>query len=226
MMPDSLIVVFDVDDTLYLERTYVRSGFQAVDKWFVSTYGIDGLFEYLWSLFSAGTRGNVFDQGLARLGITPNRGLIESMVEIYRGHQPEIELTADALRSLETLSASHALAALTDGPVLSQNAKVRALDLRRWMNPIIVTGELGPGRGKPSTYGFELIQQRHGVSRRYVYVADNPTKDFAGPKALGWATVRVRRSEGLHKALPSGPDVDFEFADLTQLAAHFSARVT
>ena len=49
------------------------------------------------------------------------------------------------------------------------------------------------------------------------YVADNPVKDFAGPKGLGWTTVRVRRPQGLHQRVPSGEDVDHEVPDLTTL---------
>ena len=50
------------------------------------------------------------------------------------------------------------------------------------------------------------------------YVADNPGKDFAGPRSRGWRTVRVRRRLSLHEAIASGPDVDLELADLSDLA--------
>ena len=47
--------------------------------------------------------------------------------------------------------------------------------------------------------------------------ADNPNKDFAGPKSLGWATVRIRRPESLHAAVPNGDLVDLEIASLDEL---------
>ena len=34
----------------------------------------------------------------------------------------------------------------------------------------------------------------------FVYVADNPRKDFIAPRALGWRTVRIRRRGGEHVA--------------------------
>ena len=48
-------------------------------------------------------------------------------------------------------------------------------------------------------------------------MADNPAKDFAGPRSLGWHTVRLRRADGLHAAAPSGPDVDREIVTLDEL---------
>ena len=78
--------------------------------------------------------------------------------------------------------------------------------------------ELGPGAGKPSPAGFRRIEAASGVDgAACVYVADNPAKDFAGPRALGWKTVRVRRPGGLHVDAPSGDDVDAEIGTLDAL---------
>jgi putative hydrolase of the HAD superfamily len=57
-----------------------------------------------------------------------------------------------------------------------------------------------------------------------VYVADNPAKDFVAPRALGWATVRVRRAGSLHQRVESGPDVDREVTDLGDLAVWIGGR--
>jgi putative hydrolase of the HAD superfamily len=48
-------------------------------------------------------------------------------------------------------------------------------------------------------------------------VADNPAKDFAGPRSRGWRTVRVRREGSLHAAVASGDDVDAEINGLAEL---------
>ena len=37
------VIVFDLDDTLYLERDFVRSGFAAVDRWVSDRFAISGL---------------------------------------------------------------------------------------------------------------------------------------------------------------------------------------
>jgi len=109
-------------------------------------------------------------------------------------------------------------AAVTDGPAKSQARKVSALGLDQWLSPVVLTSELGPRAGKPSTEAFKLIEVRHSLSgAECVYVGDNPAKDFKGPKNLGWRTVRIRRPGGLHLAIPSGRDVDAEIEDLHQL---------
>ena len=48
------VAVFDVDDTLYLERDYVRSGFHAVATWAEETLDVTGVFDTAWGLFLAG----------------------------------------------------------------------------------------------------------------------------------------------------------------------------
>lgn len=40
MADPSILVIFDLDDTLFLERDFVRSGFAAVGRWMARTIGI------------------------------------------------------------------------------------------------------------------------------------------------------------------------------------------
>jgi putative hydrolase of the HAD superfamily len=107
-------------------------------------------------------------------------------------------------------------AVLTDGPPVCQANKVAALGLDRQAEPVVLTGAYGDGFGKPHPRGFQEIAERSGANR-LVYVADNPTKDFAAPRQLGWTTVRVRRPGGLHANLPDGTDVDVVVEDLRDL---------
>ena len=52
----------------------------------------------------------------------------------------------------------------------------------------------------------------------YLYVADNPVKDFAAPRQLGWVTVRVRRPCGLQYAVENAEVTpDCEMADCPRL---------
>jgi putative hydrolase of the HAD superfamily len=209
--------VFDVDDTLYLERDYVISGFAAVGAWARANLGIDDLEETAWRAFLAGQRGKVFDAVLEAHGIRDDR-YVESMVEVYRHHRPDITLEPDARRCLDTLHQRMPVAVVTDGPAVSQRAKIAALGLVEIASIVVVTDELGPARGKPHPLAFETVQAAAGVEGpRCTYVADNPVKDFAGPRSLGWRTVRVRRPGGLHWTAPSSDDVDVEVHDLQDL---------
>ena len=211
-------IVFDVDDTLYLERDYVRSGFAAVGAEARSRWGVDDFAERAWLLFESGARGDIFDRVLVESGISPSPEAITALVARYREHPPAIRLLDDARACLERLHGRLALACLTDGPLSCQRAKVVALGLERWLSPVILTAELGTGLGKPHPEGFRRIEAVTGESgATCAYVADNPLKDFAGPRLLGWRTVRIRRPGGLHAELASADDVDEEIESLGEL---------
>lgn len=206
-------VVVDIDDTLYLEREYVRSGFRAVARHLEEVHRAPGAFDLLWREFSMGRRGDTFDRALRELGLSEH--LVPELVTVYREHAPEISLLPDARAFLERLRGERLLAAVSDGPLASQSKKAARLELERWCEPVVLTASLGGGFGKPHPRAFRLIELTLGVSGdTCVYVADNPLKDFRGPAELGWHTIRVRREGGLHEALPSGADVRQEVRSL------------
>lgn len=209
-------VVFDIDDTLYLERDYVRSGFSAVDEWLSEQKGVTGFCQAALAEFEQGTRRVIFDRALANLGVPADPNLIQQMVNHYRNHKPNIQLLPDAKTALGSLHRQHfRLAVVSDGPVACQGAKAMALGLATWCAPIVLTDSLGIGFSKPHSRGFEIVEKEADVDgAACVYVADNPAKDFVGPKGLRWRTVRVRRPGSLHCDVPSGPDVDIEVTDL------------
>lgn len=211
-------IVLDIDDTLYLKRDYVRSGFEAVGRWAQSELGIRDFGQRAWAAFEAGLRDTIFDTVLAACGARSDDAVITALVARYRTHTPSIALAADARAALDRWFGHVDLALVTDGAVSSQHAKVRALGLERWTEVVVCSSSLGAGRDKPHPAAFELAQEQLGVDgKSCVYVADDPTRDFAGPKALGWRTVRIRRRLGLHADLPSGSDVDHEITSLDQL---------
>jgi putative hydrolase of the HAD superfamily len=216
------VVVFDIDDTLYLERDYVRSGFRAAGLWADRVLGVPDLADRAWTAFEDGVRGTVFDVALANSGCEATPELIAKLVACYRGHVPDIKLLDDARACLDLLDleADVDVAVVSDGPLASQQAKARSLGLATWSGHVIFTEELGVGFGKPHPRAFELVEQRVGVSAdRCAYVADNPIKDFVAPHQLGWTTIRIRRQHGLHFAAESGDDIHHEAADLTDLLA-------
>ena len=202
-IPNDAVVVFDIDDTLYLERCYVRSGFNAVGTYLAATEGLQGVAELLWHGFGRGVRGDAFDRVLTACGLTPNPDLVARLVEVYRTHIPAIDLAPDAQRMLDRLRGRR-VAAITDGPAVGQRAKAAALGLEGVIQPIIYTAELGEGCGKPHPLPFEKIEVELGIDpQRLWYLADNPAKDFAAPRERGWSGVRVRRPASLHRDLPT-----------------------
>lgn len=180
-------------------------------------YGLKDSGALCWSMFLEGVRHHTFNLALEQLGIEATPAYILSLVRLYREHWPIIALMSDAKVALNALSTHFRLAALTDGPLASQSAKVRALQLSQWMEHIIFTSAIEAP--KPDTKGFSRIQSVLGCEgAQCLYIADNPHKDFLGPKELGWHTLRIIRDGGLHADAPSGDDVDRCCNDLSWIA--------
>jgi len=211
-MPRFQGVVFDLDDTLYLERDYVRSGFCQVASEVarVAPLPAEATFLFLWYRFTSGARGNTFD-----LLLEQHKSLLSSfdtskLVGIYRSHSPEIELSESIRILLQSLRAHDcALGIISDGAFASQQAKVIALGLNSLVDQIVLTDIWGSSCWKPHPQGFMTITKAWQLEpRQMVYVADNPTKDFVTPKQMGWTTVRLRLPGQLHFELePASEDL-------------------
>jgi putative hydrolase of the HAD superfamily len=216
-MKRSICAVFDMDDTLYLERDYVRSGFEAVGHWAAKWIHVQDFAERCWRRFAAGRRRSIFDEVLCESGRQPAPKLISALVEIYRTHTPSIALAADASEALNAISHTASIAVVSDGPGASQSRKVEALGLDSFADPIVLTELYGSEFRKPHPRPFEQVMHCRTASV-YLYVADNPLKDFAAPKQLGWFTVRVRRPSGLHYAVENTEITpDCEMGDCSRL---------
>ncbi|MEM9656279.1 MAG: HAD family hydrolase, partial [Actinomycetota bacterium] len=182
------VVVLDVDDTLYLEASYVRSGFDAVGRHLVDSLGLDGVGRTLWSNFELGVRGDAFDRAVVAHGLEPSAALIAELVEVYRTHRPTIELLPDAEDFLHRIKGMRT-AVITDGPGESQRQKVAALGLDRFVDLIIITDELGDGFSKPHHRAFAMVEKTFGAPPdRHIYIGDNPFKDFIAPQERGWGS--------------------------------------
>jgi putative hydrolase of the HAD superfamily len=202
MNKQNVCVVFDLDDTLYLERDYVRSGFRAVGIWCAERLGLEGVQEQAQALFDQGRRGDIFDAALDRLGVGRDAETVSTMVQIYRHHAPHINLLPDVVKCLARLQDRAYLGLLTDGNAVSQWAKIDALGLRGRFDTTVITGEWGIEFFKPHVRGYRYLESQLGMCRgRFVYVADNPIKDFSAPYTLGWNAIRVRRPASLHEHL-------------------------
>lgn len=196
------LIVFDIDDTLYLERDYVRSGFESVSSYIWEKYGNPGFFDVAWRLFEQGNRGRIFNVALQELKIDERNVEVEELIKTYRTHEPQIKLLPDALEFLGRIRDDADIAFVTDGPPESQNAKAKRLGLFEYSDEIIVTAERGPEWHKPSQTSFKYLEEVFSASSENCsYYADNPQKDFYGPNALGWGSIRVRRPGGIYSTL-------------------------
>lgn len=221
-MSESKCVSFDIDDTLYLERDYVRSGFKAVDSWIRDVYDTQSFFDVAWRYFETGRRGDIFNVALEAVGITPAYELILKLLSIYRGHDPAILLLPDADACIQRISGTRFVGIISDGALVGQQMKVKRLGLASRCNHIILTEGLGVEYCKPDPRSFLMMQQISGCApETCIYIADNPRKDFISPNRLGWRTVRVRRPGGLYASVSAAGDSQaaFEIETLSELPA-------
>ncbi len=88
-----------------------------------------------------------------------------------------------------------------------QQRKAEALGLSQRVDRVIFTDALGPGCAKPSPVAFERLMEDFGVrSQECAYVADNPRKDFVGPRNLGWLAVQFVSEGGIYQVETPPPD--------------------
>ena len=214
------VLVFDLDDTLYLERDFAFSGFAAVEAHLRLIHGDVIASGTCRTLFEEGVRGNIFDRVLMRSGLPPDALQVAELIEIYRGHTPQIALCADTENFLASNSSRRAI--ITDGPAAMQRAKIAALGIAHLFELVIPTGELPPGMGKPHPRAFEQVMDwSRAPGSAHVYIADNPAKDFIAPRQLGWRTVQIDRVGRIHSPVPTSSEMAAEarIASLDELVA-------
>ncbi len=202
-------VIFDLDDTLYDEVDYCRSGFASVAEFLANSPGSPGaerIFDCFWNQFKGGNRTKTFNAALDELGIAYDDMLIQGMIKIYRNHIPKISLPADSRDVLTQLKGKYTLGLLTDGFLPAQQLKVQALGLGDYFECIIYTEQLGREYWKPSPAGFEKLMETLKVEpRAMAYVADNEKKDFIAPNRLGCLSIQIIRTARIHKDLAEEP---------------------
>lgn len=212
-----MVVVFDLDDTLYEELTFVKSGFKAVAQYLYEQYSIpiqSGL-EFMLAKLPSG-RGRIFDDLLIHHGIY-KKDLVRKCVSIYRLHQPEISLYPEADACLERFQ-NHPLYIVTDGNKVVQNNKIKALGLERRVKFVFITHRYGIKNAKPSPYCFFKICEREKVTpKEVIYIADNPHKDFVGIKPFGFKTIRILQGQYKDLILSKEYEADHQIHSLQEL---------
>jgi len=227
-------VIFDLDDTLYDEIEYCKSGFAAVAEFLANlpeprTLSIvegeappaERISAVLWEQFTAVNRTKTFNAALHKLGMAYDDKLIEKLVEVYRNHKPKITLPQDSRDVLCELSTKYTLALLTDGFLPGQELKVRALGIEKYFKLIVYTEQLGRECWKPSTAGFEKIMQSLKCEPEHTaYVADNEKKDFIAPNKLGFSTIQLIRPARIHRpvSVESEAAAQHTISEISQLS--------
>lgn len=212
-----MIPIFDLDDTLYPERTYVESGFFAVALMLEQRFGwpADESYAHMLNTLAAEGRGEVFNRLLAAKDAL-NYSRVHDCIHTYRHHEPIIQLNPIACNVLGNLNVRPYL--VTDGHKVVQQKKVEALGLEAQFKKIYITHRYGIKNAKPSTYCFERIKKREKCEwSDMFYVADNPAKDFVNLNPLGVHTIRVSTGEHSKAIAQPGFDAMYKINTLDEL---------
>lgn len=173
-------VIFDLDDTLYSEREYVKSGFKEVSKYLEGDYEHD-----LWSFFSEGKPA--IDELLEKIGRINEK---EQALQVYRNHKPNIHCYPGVKEMIATLrERGLKVGIITDGRPEGQRNKLNALGLE--IDDVIITDELGGEQfRKPCDIAFRIMIRRWRLDPlNVIYVGDNLDKDLQAPQQLGMKSV-------------------------------------
>ncbi len=221
-----MILVFDLDDTLYPEITFVQSGFKEVALWLEENFGLDQTEVYndLQLMLKEKGRGEIFNDVLKKHKLL-SKQLLKQCIKIYRLHEPHIKLCPEAISCLKRFS-HFPLYVVTDGHKLVQANKVKALELNPYIKHAYITYRYGIKNGKPSPYCFELIAKKENVPfNQIIYIADNPTKDFVGIKPLGFKTIRLLQGNYKDLKMSKEHEAHFNIGSLNELTPNFISAV-
>lgn len=184
-------VIFDLDDTLYSEKEYVKSGYKAV-----SDYLGGGFEDKLWLCFENGRPA--IDELIKELGRDNDK---EVLLNIYRSHKPIIHLYEGVVSVIEKLKQQEIkVGIITDGRSKGQRNKIEALGLFDVVDDVIITDELGGIQfRKPCDIAFRIMITKWRLDpSEVIYVGDNVNKDFQAPRQLGMKTIWFRNKDGLY----------------------------
>lgn len=169
-------MIFDLDDTLYGEKQYVRSGYKKIAEYL----GREDAADKLWGYFEAGKPA--IDTYLQEISEMDKKA---ECLNIYRNQMPEITLYDGVKKMIQELkNKGIKVGIITDGRPEGQKSKLKALGLEVLMDDIIITDELGGIQfRKPNDISFRIMKNRWRIPfEQIIYVGDNPNKDFQAPK--------------------------------------------
>jgi putative hydrolase of the HAD superfamily len=192
-----MVIVFDLDDTLYDEIDFVKSGFKEISKYLND----EKYYDFMINEFYQKGSGKIFDKLIDSFDLDIS---LEKLIEIYRFHKPKIVLDKDSKELLDFVK-DYNTALISDGHYIMQENKFYALGLQRYIDYPIFTDFYHTK--KPKLQPFKMVMQRF-KNKRYFYISDNPKKDFIAPNKLGWTTIRYKNPVGIYKDIKS--DADFE----------------
>jgi putative hydrolase of the HAD superfamily len=182
-------VIFDLDDTLYKEIDYVRSGFSFLASLLSKKEKIQKSELYTFLIDRFNIQNNPFQKLIKNYNLKYS---VEELLYLYRNHEPKINLDQQTIMVLDQLKNDNFLKGLlTDGRSMQQRKKIKSLGLIPYFKNIVISEEFGTEKPVKENYVY-FVDKRKIDKNMYFYIGDNPKKDFITPNKLGWITICIK----------------------------------
>lgn len=195
-----MVIVFDLDDTLYDEVDFVKSGFKEISSYLKD----EKYYNYMCEIFQLEGSGKVFNKLIEKFNLSIN---INKLIEIYRFHTPSIVLSNESLEILK-FSRNFKTALISDGHYLMQKNKFISLGLTQYIDYPIFTDFFHTK--KPELKPYQIVMDKFENESKFIYISDNPIKDFIAVKKLDWIGIRYKNPIGIYKDNENNTDYEVD----------------
>lgn len=195
-----MVIVFDLDDTLYNEVDFVKSGFKEIANYLKD----EKYYNFMCEVFESEGSGKVFNKLIEKFSLDVN---INKLIEIYRFHTPDIILPNESLELLK-FAKEFKTALISDGHYIMQKNKFDALGLNSFVEYPIFTDFYQTN--KPELKPYQMVMDTYKSEEKFVYISDNPKKDFKAVAKLGWTGIRYKNPVGIYRDFENDTDYEVE----------------
>ena len=195
-----MTIVFDLDDTLYDEIDFVKSGFKEISKYLSNVE----YYNFMLDEFNKNGSGKVFNKLIVEFKLNIS---IQKLIEIYRFHIPNLKLSDESIMLLK-FSQQYKTALISDSHYLMQQNKYTSLSLEQYIDYPIFTHFYHTK--KPKIKAFKMVMDKFNTETEFIYISDNPKKDFIAPNQLGWKSIRYKNPVGIYKEYKSNATYEVE----------------
>lgn len=191
-------IVFDVDDTMYIEMDYIRSGFSLLCR-YLQSLGISADIDDMAACFSTNA-GDAIKRYLESINQFSSE-LHDSLLKIHRAHIPAIKPFDNLESILQKLQNKNIrLGIISDGTPYAQNNKVIGLGLDKYFDCKVYSDSLGGVHcRKPCDVSFRYIAKQMNVGfDEMIYIGDNCDRDFYPCDHLGICGLQIADPRGVY----------------------------
>ena len=205
------VLAIDLDDTLFSELDYVKSGFTKVAEQiaFRNSHSVGDVLNQILYQFLKYGRAGVFNRTMSHFGFSAPD--INELVETYRTHDPAIVLFNDVPDALEKLNTKFRVIVVTDGFAPVQRRKIKALGLDAMVEKVVYCMDYNSPKPSPVPYLTAANELAFNI-KDMIILGDDPYCDMRAATNLGIPSYRVMTGKyTMVKSLPRAmPKMEFD----------------